>query len=74
MLTVFFTTTPVTDYDTAQTCRTDLFAAFFQGMLAQGIYLPPSQFEAAFLCTAHTREDIDQIVEAAGRVLAGLKA
>lgn len=74
MLTLFFTTTPVTDFDTAQTCRTDLFAAFFQGMLAQGIYLPPSQFEAAFLSTCHTNEDLEQIVEAAGRVLAGLKA
>lgn len=74
MLTLFFTTTPVIDLDTAHTCRTDLFAAFFQGMLAQGIYLPPSQFEAAFLSTAHTREDIEQIVEAAERVLAGLKA
>lgn len=74
MLTVFFTTTPVADFDCAKTCRTDLFAAFFQGMLAQGIYLPPSQFEAAFLSAAHTTEDIDQIVEAAGRVLAGLKA
>ncbi len=74
MLTLFFTTTPVTNFDTAQTCRTDLFAAFFQGMLAQGIYLPPSQFEAAFLSTAHTREDIELIVEAATRVLAGLKA
>ena len=74
MLTVFFTTTPVTDFDSAQTCRTDLFAAFFQGMLAQGIYLPPSQFEAAFLSTAHTQDDVDEIVDAAGRVLAGLKA
>jgi glutamate-1-semialdehyde 2,1-aminomutase len=74
MLTLFFTATPVTNFDTAQTSSTDLFAAFFQGMLAQGIYLPPSQFEAAFLSTAHTREDIDLIVEAAARVLAGLKA
>lgn len=74
MLTLFFTSSPVIDFDTAQTCRTDLFAAFFQGMLAQGIYLPPSQFEAAFLSTAHTREDIEQVVEAAERVLAGLKA
>ncbi|MCE7872029.1 glutamate-1-semialdehyde-2,1-aminomutase [bacterium CPR1] len=74
MLTIFFTTAAVTNFDAAQTCRTDLFAAFFQGMLAQGIYLPPSQFEAAFLSTAHTREDIQQIVEAATRVLADLKA
>ncbi|MEW6277928.1 MAG: glutamate-1-semialdehyde 2,1-aminomutase [Candidatus Eremiobacterota bacterium] len=74
MLTLFFTSDAVRDYRSALTCRTDLYAAFFQGMLREGVYLPPSQFEAAFLSAAHAPENLAEILEAAGRVLAGLKA
>jgi glutamate-1-semialdehyde 2,1-aminomutase len=45
------------------------FAKYFHGMLAEGIYLAPSQFEAGFISTAHTAEDIGRTCEAAGKVL-----
>src|SRR6185369_11547076 len=58
MFTLFFTNKPVFDFDTAKTSDTQRFNQFFHGMLDQGIYLPPSQFEAAFISTAHTEQDI----------------
>jgi len=65
MFTFFFTSVPVTDYETAKACDTDRFARFFRAMLARGIYLAPSQFEAAFLSAAHTEDDILRTVAAA---------
>jgi len=65
MMTMFFTPGPVTDYASAKKSDTLAFAAFFRAMLEQGIYLPPSQFEAAFLSTAHTSGDIAKTVRAA---------
>ncbi len=64
MLTLFFTTGPVRDYASAKTSDTKRFATFFIEMLNQGIYLPPSQFEAWFLSLAHTQKDLDRTVEA----------
>ena len=58
MFTLFFTETPVTDYETAKTSDTARFGKFFHHLLERGVYFPPSQFEAAFLSTAHTAEDI----------------
>jgi glutamate-1-semialdehyde 2,1-aminomutase len=58
MFTWFFTDQPVTDWDSAKRADTAKFAAFHRRMLDQGIYLPPSQFEAAFVSAAHTSEDI----------------
>jgi len=58
MFTWFFTDQPVTDWESAKRADTDRFAAFHRRMLEQGIYLPPSQFEAAFVSAAHTGEDI----------------
>ncbi|GAB4247922.1 MAG: glutamate-1-semialdehyde 2,1-aminomutase [Thermoleophilia bacterium] len=72
MLTVFFTAGPVTDFATAKRSDTERYGAFFRGMLERGIYLAPSQFEAAFLSVAHTEDDIDQTVAAAAAVLAEL--
>jgi glutamate-1-semialdehyde 2,1-aminomutase len=72
MWTLFFNATPVTDYDTARQSDTARFARFFWGLLDHGIYLPCSQFEAAFLSTAHIDEHIDQTVQAARAVLAEL--
>ena len=69
MWTLFFTDQPVVDYVTAKTCDTQRFASFFRGMLAAGFYLPPSQFEAAFLGAAHRSQDIDAFLQAASRVL-----
>ncbi len=64
MLTVFFTEGPVRDYQTAKTSDTKRFAQFFIEMMNQGIYLPPSQFEAWFLSFAHTKKDLDRTLEA----------
>ena len=64
MFTFFFTSRLVTDYESAKRSDTARFARFFRAMLDRGIYLPPSQFEAAFLSAAHTDEDIRQTVAA----------
>ncbi|MBE3588238.1 MAG: glutamate-1-semialdehyde 2,1-aminomutase [Thermoanaerobacteraceae bacterium] len=70
MLCAFFTDRPVEDYASACTADTTRFAAFFRSMLEQGIYLAPSQFEAAFLSLAHTDEHIARTVEAARKAFA----
>jgi glutamate-1-semialdehyde 2,1-aminomutase len=72
MVTPFFTTVPVRDYQSALKSDTTRYAAFFKGMLARGIYLPPSQFEAWFLSAAHTRSDIDRTIKAARETMAEL--
>ncbi len=69
MFTLFFTDRDVFNFETAKTCDTQKFNRFFHGMLEQGIYLPPSQFEAAFISTAHTEADIDRTIEAARKAL-----
>ena len=65
MFTFFFTGQPVTDYESAKRSDTARFARFFRAMLERGIYLAPSQFEAAFLSAAHSAEDIRQTIAAA---------
>jgi glutamate-1-semialdehyde 2,1-aminomutase len=65
LMTPFFTSSPVRDYDSALTANTNAYALFFRGMLARGIYPPPSQFEAWFLSAAHTDRHIAQTVAAA---------
>jgi glutamate-1-semialdehyde 2,1-aminomutase len=65
VLTPFFTDRPVRDFQSATTADTARYAAFFREMLARGIYLPPSQFEAWFLSAAHTARDVDRTVAAA---------
>jgi glutamate-1-semialdehyde 2,1-aminomutase len=65
LLTVFFSADPVRDYDGARAADADAFAAFFNEMLARGIYLPPSAFEAWFPSLAHGDEELDRTVAAA---------
>ena len=65
MLTVFFTSTPVTDAASARKASTRRFGAFFHTLLENGVYFPPSQFEAAFLSTAHSEADLEQTLRAA---------
>ncbi|MGA6983337.1 MAG: glutamate-1-semialdehyde 2,1-aminomutase [Candidatus Sulfotelmatobacter sp.] len=65
MFTWFFTSGPVTDWDSASKSNTQAFGKFFRAMLDAGIYLPPSQYEAAFLSAAHSAEDIRQTIAAA---------
>ncbi|HWB95083.1 MAG TPA: glutamate-1-semialdehyde 2,1-aminomutase [Bryobacteraceae bacterium] len=68
MFTFFFTDQPVTDYESAKRSDTAKFGKFFRGMLERGIYLAPSQFEAAFVSAAHTGHDIQATVAAAREV------
>jgi glutamate-1-semialdehyde 2,1-aminomutase len=70
MFTWFFTAGPVTDWTSASKSDTEAFGRFFRSMLDSGVYLPPSQFEAAFLSAAHTEEDIQRTVEAAKQAFA----
>ena len=72
MFTFFFTPQEVTNWDSAKTSDTARFGNFFRGMLERGVYLAPSQFEAAFLSTAHTEEDIDRTINAARESFADL--
>jgi glutamate-1-semialdehyde 2,1-aminomutase len=65
MLTPFFTATPVRNYQSALRADTARHSVFFKAMLARGIYLPPSQFEAWFLSGAHTSRDVDKTIKAA---------
>jgi glutamate-1-semialdehyde 2,1-aminomutase len=70
LLTLFFTCSPVVDYETAGQSDTAMFGKFFHGLLEEGIYWPPSQFEAAFVSLAHTEEDIRATV---GKIINSLK-
>ena len=65
VLTPFFTSEPVRDFRSALTADTARYAAFFRGMLARGVYPPPSQFEGWFLSGAHTVRDVDFTIQAA---------
>ncbi|HTL60101.1 MAG TPA: glutamate-1-semialdehyde 2,1-aminomutase [Nitrospira sp.] len=65
MMTSFFTSEPVVDWNSAKRSDTKRYGQFFHGMLDQGIYLAPSQFEAAFVSTAHTTGDIERTIKAA---------
>jgi glutamate-1-semialdehyde 2,1-aminomutase len=65
VLTPFFTDRPVRSYADATSAKTDQYAKFFRGMLARGVYPPPSQFEAWFLSAAHTAKDVDRTITAA---------
>jgi glutamate-1-semialdehyde 2,1-aminomutase len=64
MFTLFFNEGDITDFDIASKSNTKRYGSYFQQMLKQGIYLPPSQFEANFISTAHTRRHIDQTLTA----------
>ncbi|HZQ67057.1 MAG TPA: glutamate-1-semialdehyde 2,1-aminomutase [Terriglobales bacterium] len=70
MFTWFFAPCPVTDWNSAAKADTEAFGRFFRSMLDNGVYLPPSQFEAAFLSAAHTEEDIQQTITAAKQAFA----
>jgi glutamate-1-semialdehyde 2,1-aminomutase len=69
MFTLFFTKEKVVDYETAKKSDTKKFASYFSSMLDQGIYLAPSQFEAAFMSAAHSDKDIERTINAAEKAL-----
>jgi glutamate-1-semialdehyde 2,1-aminomutase len=70
MFTWFFTSDAVTDWNSASKSDTQAFARFHRGMLDNGVYLPPSQYEAAFLSAAHSEENIGQTIAAAKKAFA----
>jgi len=74
MVTWFFTKGRVTDFATAAASDTEAFGRFQRAMLDQGVWLPPSQFEAAFLSAAHTSADIDFTIGAARKAFASMHA
>jgi glutamate-1-semialdehyde 2,1-aminomutase len=74
MFTWFFTPGPVTDWDSASKSDTEAFGRFFRNMLDSGIYLPPSQYEAAFLGAAHTEDDVKKTIDAAKQAFAMVAA
>jgi len=65
LVTPFFTDAPVRDYESALHANTGAYATFFRGMIARGVYPPPSQFEAWFLSAAHTDRDVTKTIAAA---------
>ena len=73
MFTWFFTEGPVTDWDSASKSNTEAFGKFFRSMLDSGVYLPPSQYEAAFVGAAHTEQDVEQTIAAAKQAFAAGK-
>src|SRR5581483_6924288 len=70
MFTWFFTPVPVTDWESASKSHTEAFGRFFRNLRDSGIYLPPSQYEAAFLSAAHTEDDVKKTVAAAKQAFA----
>ena len=72
MWTSFFTDAPVSDWQTANRSNREQYAAFFHAMLNEGIYLAPSQFEAAFVSLAHTNEIIEETLKAAKKAFNSL--
>ncbi|MBI4786052.1 MAG: glutamate-1-semialdehyde 2,1-aminomutase [Chloroflexi bacterium] len=74
MLTLFFNRGTVADYDSATQSDTDLFARYFRAMLTNRVYLPPSQFEAAFVSLAHSDQDIADTIDGAQTAFQGLRA
>jgi glutamate-1-semialdehyde 2,1-aminomutase len=74
MFTWFFAPGPVTDWTSAAKSDTEAFGRFFRAMLDNGIYLPPSQFEAAFIGAAHTEHDVQQTIAAAKQAFAPVHA
>lgn len=73
MLTLFFNAGPVTDYQSALRSDTAMYAKYFRSMLSQGIYLPPSQFEVAFVSAAHTTGDVERTIATNRRALEGME-
>jgi len=69
MFSTFFTNETILDWTSVETCDTDLFSSFFQGMLSRGVYIAPSQFEAGFISTTHDHAVIDATIQAASESL-----
>jgi glutamate-1-semialdehyde 2,1-aminomutase len=66
---IFFTTEPVTNYACAKHADKKMFSAYFQELLRQGVFIPPSQFETCFVSTVHTEDDLKQTMNAFDKAL-----
>ena len=73
MFTAFLTPGPVTDYASAKNADKAAYGLFFRSLLESGVYFPPSQFEAAFMSTAHSEGDVAKTIQAASLAFAGLR-
>ncbi len=73
MLTAFFTDQPVTDYASAKRADTARYARYFHAMLDRGVFLAPSQFEAAFVSLAHSEQDLRAAARACREAMATLR-
>jgi glutamate-1-semialdehyde 2,1-aminomutase len=73
MFTWFFQQGPVTDWDSASKSNTEAFGKFFRSMLDSGVYLPPSQYEAAFLGATHTEDDVQRTIAAAKQAFGAMR-
>ncbi|MGM0579696.1 MAG: glutamate-1-semialdehyde 2,1-aminomutase [Bacteroidota bacterium] len=74
MISVFFTDQAVDNFDGTKACDTEMFGKYFQGMLNEGVYLPPAQYESWFLSTSLSAEDLDHIIKSHEKVLKNLLA
>ncbi len=72
MFNPFFTSKTVTNFEEAQECNTDQFTKFFWGLVENGLYIPPSQFESWFLCSVLSDEDMERIVKAINKAMASI--
>jgi glutamate-1-semialdehyde 2,1-aminomutase len=72
MITIFFHSGPITSWNDAKHCDTKAFGRFHRALLAEGVYWPPAQFEAAFISLAHDEAVIDQTIAAAAKALASV--
>ena len=69
MFSMFFTDQDIVDFETVKSCDTDFFKRYFNGLLEEGVYIAPSQFEAGFMSAVHTDEDISLTIEASRKAL-----
>lgn len=69
MFSMFFTSKEIVDFETVKSSNTDLFKRYFNGLLGEGVYIAPSQFEAGFMSAVHTDEEIDLTIEASRKAL-----
>lgn len=74
MFSLFFTDREISDYDSVKSCDTEMFKRYFNALLEEGVYIAPSQFEAGFMSTAHTDEDIEKTIQACKSALEKARA
>ena len=73
MFSMFFTSKEIVDFETVKTCDTDFFKRYFNQLLEEGVYIAPSQFEAGFMSTVHTDEEINLTIEVSRKAMAAAR-